>query len=268
MKQKIRLTEQDLHRIIMESAKKLFGKSAVNEVNLHYGTSNKSSVKYDMYDNPRDNGHSYDYENEYTNEIKEDYVELARRLERLTNEEWDLQRHESSSYSSEFKYGDYCDDFRGNEGIDFVCKSNFFGNNYKESAAIKDKAVSMVSLFFKGYADVSSYEQDRCFCIEVHFKGKYSNYDRSHKNSRNLTFGKNYVGYPKKDGKKISGYANPYPNNINGRGAQQEEDYLNSTDGNPWFTADRDKHSVRDEIDKWRDPEWVDLYMDGYFDEE
>ena len=149
-KNTIRLTESDLNRIISESVKRI-----VNEVQVHYGTHNDSYTKTDSYWDSRDNGHSYEYSNEYTNEIKEDYIELTRRLEKLTGCEWHVQRHESEGMTSTFRYGDYADEYYDNEGIEFVCSKTKFGRTRREDAVIKDKAVKMVELFFGDKANVS-----------------------------------------------------------------------------------------------------------------
>lgn len=258
---KVRLTESQLHNVIKESVKNI-----LNEVQLHYGTDNDSYTKEDPFTYKSDRGHSYDYSQKFTNEIKEDYVALAQRLEKLTGTEWHIQPHTSYRTKSKWAHGDYIDNDYFDEGIDFVTTDNRFGN-YHKTGDIMDKAEKMVSLFFGKHAYVYSNQKDGCFFIAVSFKGKLRNWnaDRSHENSRIMKYGKKHTGYTMGDKSSLKGYTHPYPNDINGMGAAQEEEWFNSTKGNPWFGADRNNTRVKDTIDRWR--EYYETSDDFDFDE-
>jgi hypothetical protein len=224
MKQKkktIRLTESDLHRIIMESAKKLLRKKPINEVELSYGLNNSVYRKYaipkdpdeHIYDDTFEDPYYYEESGERSNEIKEDYVELARRLERLTNCEWRLLRTNDSHIHSAFRHGDYVDDKMCDESLNFICYAEKLGYTREEMEALKDKAASMVKLFFNKNARVISYCQNGYIVIIVYFDSPLNdkwNVDSTHPHSRNLNFGRNYVGYNKDEGTTDIGYAFNY----------------------------------------------------------
>ena len=266
-KRLIKLTESDLHRIIKESAKKI-----LKEVKIDYNRHTSSGRNYDWDWNPRnDRGFGYDERVSYQNDIKEDYIGLMNRLERLTGTEWNLSPESHYSYShNQSGYDSYSEDM--GDSLTFSTYYNG-GPSRIETAKKLDLIEKVVQTFFgKGNEVNVDYNGE---AISVFVTGLGNGWGRnrsvkSHPHSRKISYGKDYAGYPMPKSSGVKGYNNPYPNPHNDGGNYQLANWERFLSGSKPMSYDewsgRGSRNYNDE-GEYEPEDWFERNEHGDFDE-
>lgn len=264
MRKNYRLTESRLRGIIKESVK-----NVLNEVKIDYGRSRSSSHDYDWDSNPNnDRGFGYDEEIEYENEIKEDYVAFAQRLEKLTKTEWYIQPS-SSYYSSHNKHGYDSFEDRYNETLTFTTQITF--NNRVQGAKLLDLIEKIAKAFFAHKSNRSTNEvivdyDGKVISVVVYGVSYYGGDSviGGHEHSRRMTYGKDYAGYSKPENSRIKGYNHPYPNPKNDEGNYRLNNWERFMNGekpqtyDQWRGVDKQRNMYRDEYFEPEPKPWYD----------
>lgn len=261
----IRMTESDLHQIIKESVNKI-----LKEVKIDYNRHTHSGRNYDWDSNPRnDRGFGYDERVSYQNTIKEDYIGLMKRLERLTGSEWHLSPESHYSYShNQSGYDSYSEDMG-----DSLTFSTYYGgeSNRAETAKKLDLIEKVVQAFFGGNEVSVNYNGK---AISVYVTGVGNGWGRnkhikSHPNSREISYGKDYAGYPKPKDDSIKGYNHPYPNPHNDGGNHQLANWERFLSGQKPMSYDEwsGRGGKYNDDGDYEPDDWYERWEHGDFDE-